>query len=538
VAEIVTPSFFSKYRRFWLYLAVFLFVGLSCAALNTHFNWVDDSYYLVVARALATGRGYTNIYLPEPTRHTHFPPGFPVLLSLPMQLGLPLGSTVIISKLMLILCGALALLALARLARLEGYSESVTTWAVALSAVSIVLISYTTRVASEMPYMLLSALALFAVHRYRQARYKSWWLPAAALLLSATILTRLIAIVLLAAVVFDLLRTREFKRLAALLAPVLLILLGWSWQTRGSTGTSDYTKEFAVYRVSHPGAAPFALTEPLKNIWSLVHLDIPRAIASILGSEAVQSHRILEAATLPLALSISLLTILPIILGPRATLTPTRPYIVLYLILIAIFPWVPSRYLIPIVPFLCIFFVDGLYRFLEWLAKAGGGRLKAARTLAPVALALCIASNLISDFRFVAMARKTGDSSPEAAESWNDTMQAYQWIDANTSQESIIGCIPTIEAHVYLFTGHKAVPLPVNAERWGPMGISYVLKLEDKSSYGSVERRIEDRGLRSLKASVDRGSVTPVYQNQNVVIYRVEQSTSGGTLNSAATSDR
>jgi hypothetical protein len=41
----------------------------------------DGAGYAVLAEALATGQGYRDVALPEPTRHTHFPPGYPAALA-------------------------------------------------------------------------------------------------------------------------------------------------------------------------------------------------------------------------------------------------------------------------------------------------------------------------------------------------------------------------------------------------------------------------------------------------------------------------
>ena len=41
----------------------------------------DGAGYAVLAEALANGQGYRDIALPEPTRHTHFPPGYPAALA-------------------------------------------------------------------------------------------------------------------------------------------------------------------------------------------------------------------------------------------------------------------------------------------------------------------------------------------------------------------------------------------------------------------------------------------------------------------------
>ncbi|HKV40969.1 MAG TPA: hypothetical protein VJX67_17310 [Blastocatellia bacterium] len=510
--------------RFLPYLAISLFAALSCVALNSHFNVIDDSYYVVVAKALATGQGYSNIYLPHPTPHTHFPPGLPVLLSLPMLLGWALGPTIIVCKLILTACAVLALLAFARLAQLDGYTQATTALAVVLSALSVVLVSYTCRVASEMLYMLLSVLSLLAVQRYRRAAYQSWWGPAAGVLISAAVLTRSIGVVLLVAITLELLRTCEFKRLAAVLAPASLILATWVWRTRGSTGGSGYAKDFAVYGAARHGSWLVLLTEPAKNLWFMAHAAIPRMIVSILQSEAVQSNRLLGAAALPVELGVSLVVLYGIVLGFRKESSPTHLYLVAYLALIAVYPWDPTRYLIPILPFLCISFIAGLRDVFRQVGKWTRSELIHSASPVAAVIAVCVASSILSDGRFVLAARTTGDFSSEAAISWHNTMDAYRWIESNTVPSSVIGCVPTIEANVYLYTGRKAISLPAHTGRWASAGMTYVLSREDKSANGESERRVENRLFKVVQASAGGGDIAIVYRNPDVAIYKVERS--------------
>jgi hypothetical protein len=41
----------------------------------------DGAGYAMLAKSLVTGKGYRDIALPQPTRHTHFPPGYPIALA-------------------------------------------------------------------------------------------------------------------------------------------------------------------------------------------------------------------------------------------------------------------------------------------------------------------------------------------------------------------------------------------------------------------------------------------------------------------------
>jgi hypothetical protein len=509
----------------WQLLGILLFVIPACAALNSRFNWVDDSYYIMLAKALAIGRGYTNINLPVPTRHSHFPPGLPLLLSLPMLLGLPLNATIVICKLVLIGCGAFGLWGLSRLARLEGYPAFAVPWALALSAASIAFVTFSCRVASEMLYFPLSVFALLAVCQYRRSPYKSWWLPVSVVLMGAMILTRSVGIFLLAAVILDFLRKRELKRLVLLAVPVGLILLAWAWSTRAATpGTGDYMKEFVyLYRSSRATSVVPALAGVAGNVWVLISIEIPRTIFSVVASEAVQAHRLLSLAIIPLRMGISVVALWPIVRGRRAEGAPTSFYLVMYLVVISLWPSDPSRYLVAIGPFLCFSFVEGAAKVFEHLATLRIGTLVTPRTMLYGAICVCIASNLISDARFVASVRRTGDFSPQAARTWDDCIDAYRWLDQNTSTSSIIGCVPTIEANVYLMTNRKTMPLTARQGSWQPLGITHVMELNDTSSYGSVDRRIEDRVFGAVQHGAADGLLTEVYHNPDVTIYKVGQ---------------
>jgi hypothetical protein len=512
--------------QIWQLLGILLFVIPACAALNSRFNWVDDSYYIMLAKALAIGRGYTNINLPVPTRHSHFPPGLPLLLSLPMLLDLPLNTTIVISKLVLIGCGALGLWGLARLARLEGYPDFAIPWALALSAASIAFVTFTCRVASEMLYFPLSVFALMAICRYRRSPYRSWWLPTSVVLVGAMILTRSVGIFLLAAVGMDLLRKREFRRLVLIAAPVGVILAAWAWSTRAATpGTGDYIKEFVyLYRSSRATSVFPALAGIVGNVWVLISVEIPRTIFSVVSSEAVRSHRLPNLALLPLRVGISVVALWPIPRGRRPEGAPTRLYLVFYLIVISLWPSDPSRYLVAIGPFLCFSFTEGAAAVFEDLSSLGIGSLAPPRTMLYWAIAICIASNLVSDARFVATVRRTGDFSPEAAKTWNDCIDAYRWLGDSTGASSVIGCLPTIEAQVYLMTDRKTVPLTAHQEGWQSLGVTHILELNDKSSYGSVDRRVEDRVFRTVQRAAASGFLTEVYHNPDITIYEVGQS--------------
>ncbi len=62
----------------------------------------DNAVYINLAESIATGKGYKNIYLPDEPPHTQYPPGFPLLLSIPFII---FGKNILLFKIVILLIG-------------------------------------------------------------------------------------------------------------------------------------------------------------------------------------------------------------------------------------------------------------------------------------------------------------------------------------------------------------------------------------------------------------------------------------------------
>jgi len=74
----------SRTRWLWIHGALIALCSALSLAGNTSLQEpprFDGAGYAMLAESLATGQGYRDIALPEPTRHTHFPPGYPAALA-------------------------------------------------------------------------------------------------------------------------------------------------------------------------------------------------------------------------------------------------------------------------------------------------------------------------------------------------------------------------------------------------------------------------------------------------------------------------
>ena len=74
-------------RRFERLIPLVLMIAVLLAAIQSITPWPvgayeDDAIYTLLAKALATGEGYRMINLPGAPHATHYPPGYPFMLSL------------------------------------------------------------------------------------------------------------------------------------------------------------------------------------------------------------------------------------------------------------------------------------------------------------------------------------------------------------------------------------------------------------------------------------------------------------------------
>lgn len=498
-----------------------LFVLISCFALNTRFDFVDDAYYIVLAKSLAGGFGFSDIHLPEPRFHRHFPPGLPLVLSLPTLLGFDLSTSVVIYKLILICCGALGLYCFARFALAEGYSKHLVPAAILLASVSITFVGFTTRVASEMLYLLLSALALVALNKYEQSSLKSRWLPLSAVFLVTLVLTRSIGLVMLVAALLSWVIKREFKRAILLIIASVALWLPWFLVSKtGGSGVESYYDEF--FSSFNPGAFFELGKRVVENGWLLLNRDIPRAIFSIGSSEFVEARPWLDAFFLPLRLGISAVVVLSILRGLRQAPRLASLYLAGSLLLITMWPWDPSRYIVPLIPLLCLSFVAGLRMIFERLPAIRQNWLSIQPKLLAGVVAACIASHLISDARFVLTVRRSGHYNAAAASFWNEITTAYEWINRNTSQSSIIGCEPAIDPSVFLFTTRKSLALPARPETYERLGVTHILHVTSPTMYKGDQLKRRPDLQKFLDRATGKVPLKLVYQSANVSIFEID----------------
>jgi len=374
------------------------------------FQGGDNAEYLLLARSLARGQGFTTIYTEPPEPHTKYPFLFPLMLAGVMAV---FGENLVVMKVLIAVCAALTAGATLKLWEDRGDKGIALAAAVLVATVPYTL-KYSIRVLSEIPFAAFSTLALlFAERALKQDSVKSRALPVGILFSLAAYFTRSIGITLFPALLgATLLKAPLRKRLprnlilAATIALPFLLAAG-AWSLRGylvTRGQGDnYLKEFIV-------KDPEDLHSPRIGLLDLVHRigeNSPYYLNQIginLLPIPILFHRDQTKVFGLLIVGIAAIGFLRVIRRHRGA---PELFTLAYLSLLLLWGFYEVRFLIPLFPVLLYYLFKGMEGLGRWTSFIRGPSL--ARGLVAALTLIMLSSNLIADgmfLRTIAKSRK------------------------------------------------------------------------------------------------------------------------------------
>jgi hypothetical protein len=431
----------------------------------------DGAGYAVLARSLAEGTGYRAIDHPDRPRHAHFPPGYPVFLAVVRR---AFGASALAAHLASSLCtlGA-TLLAWWWFRRMFSPGAALAlglslgiNWAWARTG---------TAIQSEPLYSLLGQGAIVVATA-------SGPVGLLGALIAACVLTRQIAIGLVAAVLLDLLiRGRRQPALAAALVAALLVgpWLVWIAVAGGEQGTqagllvsgnADLAPQIAARAVFYFRRIPDQIVGPVVEVATTIR----RTPAALIAANSCAL----------LGTGVILLGWIRAIRRPRRRLAGLIP--VLTLVLLLAWPSTEAgRFLDPLIPCLLVGAAEGLIDLFGRLTRRSGSRIPRRRLALLAAVVVLLVSVPYSAYAIV-----TGRSRMRDAAN-RDFDAACAWLARDGSRPG-----PVLSRHpgeVFLATGRQALEVPTS-ERPG----------EADASADEVARAIAKYHVAYLVLDVDR----------------------------------
>jgi hypothetical protein len=404
----------------------------------------DDAMYVILGRALATGQGYRYLNLPGAPVASHFPPGYPLLLSLVWRVAPGFPANVVVFKLLnaAFLCASAVLVA--QLVRERLGSNR---WAIATglaTAISVPLLVLVTMVLSEPFFLALLLAALIVAERFVAGAVAARSALALGLFVGVLTLVRSHGIALVPAICLLLARRRRWSDMTIFAASTLAVLVPWQW-----------------WSTAHAGALPVPLQGNYGTYvgwWVRGYREMgPAMIRDTLIRTVPETTAMLTSLFSPvrgsIAHGVTLVALVAVLAAGARTLWHRAPVTLLFLLfyaaLVLVWPFAPSR------------FVWGVWPLLLFALAAAGCSIGTADLRLPTPARAALAALLLwlgtgyTAYELRAARGGWWASISRAAD--RRIAPAIAWTRANTSPADVLAAED--EGAVFLYTGRRAVPV-------------------------------------------------------------------------------
>lgn len=407
------------------------------------FTGGDNAVYYALAKALATGRGYVSLYLPDAPPHTLYPPGFPVLL---VPFHVLFGGSLVAMKAVPMAAGALLLWATWRLARhdpaVPEWAAAAAVWTVGLYAV---FQTYVHRLLSDLPYTALAVASLAVLQgaasddatdpddpATRADRVDRRWILGCALALAA-FWTRIPGVTLLGAIVVWAAIRRHWRRAATAAAMFAGGGLPWFLWSRLQATTGVPTAEYLgqVAGIAEEPAPGLEMWDNLKNAgveygsYQLPHLFWPfdpapdpvRAAGLVLGLAAILwgAWRAVRARGRP---------------------APWEVYVPATLAILPLWPWLGDRFVLTVAPLVWLWILVGLDDAARRVARSPIPAIAAVGVLS-AGLLLAQAKDVPERLGRLDAWRR-GDLLAGYDVFWRDYFEGADWIRSHVPDDAVV----------------------------------------------------------------------------------------------------
>jgi hypothetical protein len=464
--------------------------------------FMDDAWYALLGKALATGQGYTLINSPTPGILPLYPPAYPFLLALAFKIWPQFPPNIYLLKtisiLAMLLMGGLTYLYLERYRQWQRWTALL----VALVAVLNPGLAFmaTSSLMSECVFAAALMLALVLVEEcVRRREGERFWLLAvlAGVACSAAFLTRSMALGLVVAALLYLAKERLFKTALVFAATVMLLLGSWTLYTQSRKPTAEqraevnnyivrpYSEQFWDRLAGHEGAGHITLGDLPERLWnnlsSILISDtggilLPAFFPSLNQGLAERG----EGGQWLSSLLVCLFVLAGYVFTIKERITLAELALPFSIATVLAWPFPPYRFLLPALPVLLFYLLQGTKLFGLFFQRFSGTQQSSPpwgvmNGLAVVLLLLCVVGN--GSY----LGRKFADTPlqrPRITRLFDEQAAVLKWTAENVPKnETIVTQNPAL-AHLY--TGNRTTTFD-NPEtqwaNWNRLGVRYYVQL-------------------------------------------------------------
>jgi hypothetical protein len=497
---------------------------------------VDDAWYVLLAKAMATGQGYTIINSPTPGITPFYAPGFPALLSIFYRLAPSFPGNLVVFKLVstaaMLGAGFLAFHYFRRYRELPTYVA----FALGLTTATYPALVFlaTSTVMSEPVFLFTQLAAIVVIERCVRAgkENSAWrWAALGGVLASYAFLTRPAGLGLLVGAVIYLFKEKLIKSLLVFAAVAVVLVGPWMVYSRSHAPTPEqmaeqggnivqpYTKQIWQRMAGNSLSGTITAGELPERVWNNLSEIARYDFGALVFYSLYRPLEPGEAIRIPvearaISLFLTALAIAGFVWVAWQRLTLAEIVMPMAIGVMVIWGWEQYRLLLPVAPFLFFYLLMGvrlivsLYQKLYAQPSPRGG-------LVPLLIVswLFAAGSLYGNIQYI---EKKYAAVPEERLRWVSAFEENEalikHIGENVPKDEVIAT--QNPALVHLYTGHKTVASDDPAsqwETWNRIGVRYIARTSpfplprpeaSENKYRTVFRTSGPLGLRL----VDLGS--------------------------------
>ena len=444
----------------YLILLIIIPAAICLYLYSAHFQvaglYGDDGIYIVTAKALHQDSGYRIASLPGSPLQTHYPPLFPLGLSLCWHINASFPENIHLMRLFSASCAIFVLF----LSYIYIRVKSERNFAIILlfliaMAFNPWFVLYSGQIMSEMLFTLLSLTSIIFFIRYDQGKGKAG-LYFSLLFAALAIYTRSIGIALFASYFFWYLWRRRFKASLGILGFTILICIPWIYWICNSSAPADgvtagtishsYFEGLIPSVIQHIKHLPFAISTRIMSIPSLL-CAFPKITEMPSGLNYL--------FVLIFSFIVWFFLVTGIVYELRKSPSVETFYLAITLVILILFrTWTQERYFVPLLPFILFHLLRGIKAVREdILSFPSYHRIAKSLWIAGVAvlfIGIPVMGNLCSAWPFVREHPANGEGSFLVVE------RACDWIRHNTKKEDVIAS-QFYDPVIYLLSERKGV---------------------------------------------------------------------------------
>jgi len=450
--------------------------------------YTDDAWYVLLAKALASGAGYTLINSPSPGILPLYPPGFPALLSLVFRLAPQFPENVAwlkaVSVVAMLGVGAVTVRYFTRERGLSLAASAGLALATVLHPGFVFLATST--VMSECAFALLQWLTVVAVERTVR-RGGSGAAAMSGALASLAFLTRTVGVAVPVAAFAYLVKERRARAAAVFGVLVALLAGSWTLYAGAHAPTAEQRAQENTYVVDGYATAFWSKTAAFPNRGAATVADLPMRVwentrelaeydCGALGLypvfRAVEPSEWVAPGGWRRAVSLAFAALAAVGFAAvvRQRVTLTELLVPATLVITVLWPAYGFRFVLPLLPVFLFYVVTAVEQLACRLGRAGA-RLAGGLVLTALA-AVSAAANAGYLWSLA--------GPPAARPSWIRTFDANHemllWVATHLPADALV--VSPNPALVFLYTGRKALGSRApgqNWERWQRLGVRYAV---------------------------------------------------------------